>query len=242
MSKPIIGLTATRIPNKDNLPTFAVNWPYALSVSMASGLPILIPNNLSDEDLDQLLERLDGVLFTGGYDIEPERYGSQPHPKVELVDKSRDRVECRLVEATIAARKPFLGICRGMQVINIALGGTLYEDLAEQFNSNISHDNHNKPRDYMAHGIRVERATLLSEIIPCNQTQVNSLHHEGVRQLADGLVASATSPDGLVEALEVPAVRFGLAVQWHPEELQEFAGMRRLFQEFVRYCTDCNSK
>ena len=240
MSKPLIGLTTTRIPNQDGLPTFAVNQPYARSISMAGGIPILIPLNLADEDVDQLLARLDGILFTGGYDIEPQRYGSQPHPKAKQIDKERDRQECQLVQAAINAGRPFLGICRGLQVINVAMGGSLYEHLADQLPGCLAHDNHDKPRDFLAHAVSIERDTLLDQIIPCNQTQVNSLHHQGVNRLASALRPSAISSDGLVEALELPDVRFGLAVQWHPEELQEYASMRRLFQEFIRYCSENN--
>lgn len=237
MSKPIIGLTTTRLPNKDSLPTFGVNQSYARSVSIAGGIPILIPLDLPDDDLNDLLDRLDGILFTGGYDIDPQRYGSQPHPKVEHIDAERDRVECHLVQAAMQAGKPLLGICRGLQVINVALGGSLYEDLQDQFAGSIMHDNHDKPRDSLVHSVNVERKSLLSQIIPCNRTQVNSLHHQGVRLLASDLNPSAFSPDGLVEAIELPDLRFGLAVQWHPEELQEYASMRRLFQQFVQYCS-----
>ena len=240
MSKPLIGLTTTRIPNKDGLPTFAANLPYARSVSMAGGIPVLIPMNLADEDVDQLVGRLDGILFTGGYDIDPQRYGNQPHPKVKQVDKERDQQECQLVQAAVKAGRPFLGICRGMQVINVAMGGSLYEDLADQLPDSLAHDNHDKPRNFLAHAVSIERDTLLDQIIPCNQTQVNSLHHQGLHQLASSLRPSAISPDGLVEAIEMPDIPFGLAVQWHPEELQEYASMRRLFQEFVRNCSENN--
>ena len=240
MSKPLIGLTTTRIPNKEGLPTFAANQPYARSISMAGGIPVLIPINIAGEDMDQLLGRLDGILFTGGYDIDPPRYGSQPHPKAEQIDIERDQQECQLVQAAIKAGRSFLGICRGMQVINVALGGSLYEHLVDQLPGSLAHDHHGKPRDFLAHAVSIERDTLLDQIIPCNQTQVNSLHHQGVRLLASSLRPCAISSDGLVEALELPEVRFGLAVQWHPEELQEYASMRRLFQEFVRYCSENN--
>jgi putative glutamine amidotransferase len=236
MTKPVIGLTTSRMPNPSRQPAFGTSVPYPKSVADAAGLPVLIPLNLSDGDLDLLLTRVDGILFTGGYDIDPRQYGNQPHPKVEGVDANRDRVEIHLVQAMIHQGKPFFGICRGCQVINIALGGSLYEDLPEQFPGDVQHDNHDHPRNYLAHNIDVISDTHLSQILAVTTTGVNSLHHQGIYKLAAGLQSSALAPDGLVEAFEVVNYPFGLAVQWHPEELQEHASMRSLFQAFVQSC------
>jgi putative glutamine amidotransferase len=215
-------------------PAFGTNIPYPKSVTDAGGLPVLIPLNLSYDDLDLLLTRVDGILFTGGYDVDPRLYGNQPHPKVEGVDADRDRVEIYLVQALINLSKPFFGICRGFQVINIALGGSLYEDLPEQFPGEIQHDNHNRPRDYLAHTVDVQSGTRLSELLGTGAIGVNSLHHQGVNRIARGLQETALAPDGLIEAFELNDYPFGLAVQWHPEELQEYASMRNLFQTLVQ--------
>ncbi|OGN94292.1 MAG: hypothetical protein A2Z71_05050 [Chloroflexi bacterium RBG_13_50_21] len=236
MPKPLIGLTTSRMPNPSGRPAFGTNVPYTKSVADAGGLPVLIPLNLSNDDLDALLPRLDGILFTGGYDIDPRHYGNQPHPKVEGIDVDRDRAEMHLVHAIIQSTLPFLGICRGCQVINVAMGGSLFEDLFDQCPGEIQHDNHDQPRNYLAHSVELKIDSHLAHILTSVTTQVNSLHHQGVRELAQVLRATAVAPDGLIEAFELPSHPFGLAVQWHPEELQEYEPMRRLFLEFVRSC------
>jgi len=236
MPKPVIGLTTSRLRNATGDPVFGTNVAYAKSIADAGGLPVLIPLNLFNDDLELLLIRVDGILFTGGYDIDPRRYGNQPHPKVEGVDADRDRVEIYLVQALIHQGKPFFGICRGCQVINIALGGSLFEDLSDQFTGNIQHDNHDHPRDYLAHIVEVKSASRLAQILTNSATGVTSLHHQGVNRLSSELQASALSPDGLVEAFELANYPYGLGVQWHPEELQEHASMRCLFQAFVQAC------
>ena len=236
MEKPLIGLTTSRMPNPSGLPAFGTNLPYANSVTNAGGLPVLLPSNLSNDDLEVLLPRLDGILFTGGYDIDPRQYGNQPHPKVEGIDADRDRVELHLVQSMIQVEKPFLGICRGCQVINVALGGSLYEHLPEQFPGSIQHDRHDQPRNYLAHPVKINPQSQLVKIHGSEDARVNSLHHQGVHQLASSLHAAATAPDGLIEAFELPGYPFGLAVQWHPEELQEYKPMRMLFEAFIQAC------
>ncbi len=233
MAKPLIGLTTTQTHRRSNPPIIGTNLPYAEAVAAANGLPVLIPNTLADNDLELLLARLDGVLFTGGYDIDPARYGHPPHPTLEGVDAERDRVEIHLVQALARSGKPFFGICRGIQVINVALGGSLYEHLPEQLPGNVHAENHTRPRDYLAHPVEVMPGSRLAEILDCRSTKVNSLHHLGVRQLGDSLRETAVAPDGLVEGFELPGHSFGLAVQWHPEELQGYAAMRNLFVAFI---------
>lgn len=234
MLKPLIGLTTSRMPKPSGHIAFGINEPYVNSIANAGGLPILIPLGLSNEDLDILFLRLDGILFTGGYDIDPRGYGNQPHPKVEGVDVDRDRVEVHLVRTAIQSGKSFFGICRGCQVINVALGGSLYEDLPEQHPGNVHHDNHDHPRNFLAHSVDIQSDSSLAQVMSRNQVRVNSLHHQGVRHLAPELRATAIAPDGLIEAFELPGHPFGLAVQWHPEELQEHAVMRNLFQTFIK--------
>jgi len=236
MEKPLIGLTTSRMPNPSGRPAYGTNLPYSETIANAGGLPVLIPLNLSNNELDALIPRLDGILFTGGYDIDPRQFGNQPHPKVEGIDVERDRMEMHLVQSVIQVSMPFLGICRGCQVINVALGGSLYEDLPEQFPGAIRHDNNNLPRNYLAHSITINPDSHLRQIVTSDTTLVNSLHHQGVCKLSLALKASAVAPDGLIEAFEVPDHPFGLAVQWHPEELQEHESMRRLFHAFVQSC------
>ncbi len=236
MPKPLIGLTTTFTPRRSHPAIYATNRPYTEAILRAGGVPMLIPNDLSDGDLDLLLQRLDGVLFTGGYDLEPACYGHPPHAKVEKPDPERDRLEIHLAQKAVQSARPFLGICRGIQVINVALGGSLYEDLPEQLPGNLHLENHAKLRDFLAHTVAVHPTNRLAEILSPGDTWVNSLHHQGVRDVAPELRVTATAPDGLVEGLELPSFRFALAVQWHPEEMQQYAPMQAIFQAFVQAC------
>jgi putative glutamine amidotransferase len=190
---------------------------------------------LAEETLDAILRRLDGIVFTGGGDVAPERYGSQAHPLVDDVDADRDRVEVHLLKRTLEQGLPFLGICRGLQVINVALGGTLYEDILDQRPNSLKHQYYpNWPRNYLAHSVQVEQNSRLGKMLGAPAVQVNSLHHQGIRDLAAPLQATAFAPDGVIEAFELAEHPFGMAVQWHPEWLQEHLPMQTLFRTFVR--------
>lgn len=240
--KPLIGLTPTRMPNPSGRPAFGINQPYVNSIRDAGGIPLLVPLGLSEDDLESLLNRLDGVLFTGGYDVDPHLYGKEPLLGDAGIDAERDQLEGQLIHHLLQDSKPFFGICRGCQVINVALGGSLYQHITDQLPGAIQHDNHNRPRDYLAHPVALEPGTELARIINETPARVNSLHHQGVNKLASSLRASALAPDGLIEAFELPGFPFGLAVQWHPEELQHHPAMRRLFQSFVQACVQSESE
>ncbi len=234
MTTAWIGVTTSRNNSQAGYPIFTLAEAYVDALQKAGAMPVMIPLGLPEEQLSELLSRVDGMLFSGGGDVHPERYGSAPHPLVDFVDEDRDRVEALLVNLAVQRGMPILGICRGMQLINVALGGTLYEDLGDQLLGSIQHDNSEEHwRDYLAHPVQVKQGSLLAEALGCQSTQVNSLHHQGVRQLAASLQASAFAPDGVVEGVELPGYPFGLAVQWHPEWLQAHLPMRRLFQAFV---------
>jgi len=201
----------------------------------AGATPVLIPLGVSDSALAELARRLDGVLFSGGGDVHPQRYGSMPHPKVTYVDEDRDRIELNLVQLAVAKDLPFLGICRGLQLINIALGGSLYEDILEQHPEAQKHDYFpGYPRNHLAHPVEIEGGSLIAQIVGLETAEVNSLHHQGIRRLASGLKATAIAPDGIIETVELSDFPFGLAVQWHPEWLSEHLAMRLLFEAFVQ--------
>ncbi len=238
MSVPVIGLTTSRVNNSKGFPTLTVMETYTSAVVRAGGAPLMIPLGLPSESLPSVVSRLDGILFTGGGDVRPQVYGSQDHSKVTLIDDDRDRVELDLFHLIHQSGKPFLGICRGIQMINVALGGSLYEDILDQQPGSLNHDRSHYARNYLAHPVDVVKDSRLENILGARQVEVNSLHHQGVRELAKGVVATACAPDGLVEAFEVPDYSFGLAVQWHPECLQEHQSMRDLFRAFVQAAVD----
>ncbi|MEW5872901.1 MAG: gamma-glutamyl-gamma-aminobutyrate hydrolase family protein [Chloroflexota bacterium] len=234
MRTPLIGLTTYRSLNQQGYPQFSQSEAYTSALAQAGACPVMIPLGLPEAALQALLARLDGVLFTGGGDVDPERYGNPQHPLVAGVDSDRDQLEIDLAQQLARSGKPFLGICRGLQVINVALGGSLYEDLLEQHPNSLKHQFYpDWPRQHLAHAVQVEPGSRLAEILGASNAQVNSLHHQGIQRLAAGLSLTARAPDGVIEAFEMPGHPFGLAVQWHPENLQDHAPMRALFQAFV---------
>lgn len=237
MPTPIIGLTTrnTNIP-KPNFPLISTPKSYTEALIRAGALPVLIPLNLPASQNRALLERLDGIIFTGGGDLHPDRYGGQPHPKVGNVDEQRDQFELDLFESARQAEIPFLGICRGFQTINVALGGTLYEDIADQHPGALTHDCYpDYPSSHIAHTVSITSGSLLANIVGSTELPVNSLHHQGVKNLAPELEPLAWAPDGLLEAYRLPDhPLFGLAVQWHPEWLPEAEPQQAIFSAFIQ--------
>jgi len=234
MSTPVIGLTTYNGENKNGHPIVALMHQYISAVSEAGGVPILIPSVATNGAVRSLFDRLDGILLTGGGDIAIERFGGEPHQRVEGVDPDRDTVEFYLLQAAVESGKPFLGICRGFQVVNVALGGTLYTHIQDQLPGAVKHDyDSDSQRQFLAHGIRLEKNSVLAGILSESELTVNSLHHQGAKDLAPVLKAAAYAPDGLVEGLELPGHPFGMAVQWHPEWLLDQPVTRRLFGAFV---------
>jgi len=234
VSLPVIGLTTYRTTLESGVIAHAASQAYIEALRRAGAAPLLIPLGLPGPALNELLLRLDGVLFTGGGDVHPSRYGGAMHPLVDSVDEDRDRIEIDLLHQAVKRRLPFLGICRGLQVINVALGGSLYEDLQDQLPGSLKHDySPGWPRHYHAHNVCIEPGSRLARILGAQELPVNSLHHQGIRSLAGGLLPLASAPDGVIEAFELAGYPFGMAVQWHPECLPEDEPMQELFRAFV---------
>ncbi len=233
---PLIGITTHPPDAPDRAELDLLLDLIVRAVQRAGGLPVLIPLGLEAGTLRALYARLDGVLLSGGGDVDPARYGAEPHPLAAGVATARDEVEIALARWAVAEARPLFGICRGAQVLNVALGGSLYGDVAEHPNAGRHTYAPGLPYDLRPHLVRLEEASRLAEVIGAPLVAVNSLHHQACRQVAPGLRAVAHAPDGLVEALEVPAHPFALAVQWHPECLPDAPEMRRLFEAFVAAC------
>lgn len=236
MTKPCILVTgSTCIHATYGMPMSALGQRYLDALRSAGAEPLILPPDTPPEDAASLLARADGVLLSGGGDLDPARYGGRPHPKVYDVHPQRDALELTLARLAVERSMPLLGICRGIQVLNVALGGTLYEDLATQKPHALPHrrDPRNE-RTLLAHEVTVEPESRLAAILGVTRLPVNSLHHQGIRDLAPGLRATAHAPDGLVEGVEVPGHPFALAVQWHPEWLYDAdPRMAALFRAFV---------
>ena len=234
MRTPLIGLTTYNTTNQGNHPVSALAHKYIFAILEAGGLPVLISSVYNKSQLVDLIKRLDGILFTGGGDIAVERYGGILHDKLTGIDEKRDSTEIYLVQEAIGIKKPFLGICRGFQLVNVALGGTLYEDIHDLYPNAIKHDFDSKTqRQVLAHPVTVEPGSQTAKYLGEVSIKVNSLHHQGIMKLASPLKATAKAPDGLVEALELPGYSFGIAVQWHPEWLLDQLSARNLFKAFI---------
>jgi putative glutamine amidotransferase len=237
-TRPLIGCATYRksVDQQHPIEVYGLMPAYTEAVLAAGGLPVLIPLGLQKSDLQALLPRLDGILLPGGGDVEPSRYGGDNgHMLVRDIDGQRDGAELLLIHGALQAQKPLLAICRGLQVLNVALGGTLWADVQSEMPQAATHDYFDVGhRDYLAHEVRVEPRTIMASALGVETIKVNSLHHQGIRQLAPGLRPAATAPDGLIEAVEVSDHPFAVGVQWHPENLlQVEPRMRCLFERFV---------
>ncbi|HEX9012482.1 MAG TPA: gamma-glutamyl-gamma-aminobutyrate hydrolase family protein [Anaerolineaceae bacterium] len=233
MPAPLIGLTTGVQEDSEGYRKQRLNDNYVQAVIAAGGIPVLIPTGLPETSYDDLLARLDGILFTGGPDIDPVIFHGKPHASVYGIDAERDSLELGLARRAADAKKPFLGICRGIQVINVALGGNLYTDIADQVPNALKHDTDGAVRDYRAHPVTVEEGSLLAGIVRAGAVRVNSFHHQAVKDVAPRLRLVATSPDHVVEAVELPDHPFGLGVQWHPEGMIEDPQMLSIFRRLV---------
>ncbi|ADV60759.1 peptidase C26 [Isosphaera pallida ATCC 43644] len=242
--RPRIGLVTS---NQDPMghgcpPTWGVGHNYSRAITQAGGLPWLIPACPSDPAaLRAIFEDLDGLCLAGGHDIHPESYGQERSPLCRRHDRDRDRVELTLTRWAVAEGVPVLGICRGMQLLNVALGGTLYQDVAQEYSPWLDHDCFPGPdnahqRSSLIHHVEMVRGSRIHDALerPVAPVPVNSMHHQGIRGLAPGLTATAHAPDGLIEAVEHTDHAFVVGVQWHPEELvMEHASMRALYRSFI---------
>lgn len=209
------------------------NEAYLRAVEQAGGLPLLAPPY--PELVAALVARADGIVLVGGEDVDPARYGAVRHARTEASAPARDAMELALVQAARGARVPLLAICRGLQVLNVALGGTLVQDIPSERAGSVAHHPAGA-RDARSHEIRVAADSRLSRLLQAESLAVNSLHHQAVDRLGRGLRAVAHSEDGILEAAEATDSRWwAVGVQWHPEELTDASGPwdRRLFEAFV---------
>lgn len=235
MRKPIIGITSNiLITEGGSLPgteRVSVSNDYIKAVLQAGAVPMVLPVVTDKEIIKYQSDVIDGLLLSGGYDVDPLLFGEEPAKKLGFVYPARDIHEIELIKAIYHDNKPILGICRGIQVINIVFGGTLYQDLAE-IQGGIKHMQ-NAPKDAASHTVRVSADSILHEIFG-EKVVTNSFHHQAVKELGSDFIISAKTKDGIVEAIEIPGERFIVAVQWHPEMMVKgHIGMQRLFSEFV---------
>ena len=221
MKKPIIGIT-TFVEDRGVKQYCAVSLHYVKSVQMAGGLPFLIPLNTDVKgSADQYLQGIDGLLMTGGGDISPPLYGEQPVEGVDYFSQERDIFEAELVRSSFKHNIPILGICRGLQVMNTTMGGTLYQDLTKQVKDSITHCHKLSSDASLHHSVDIVKGSKLFEIFGKEKLLVNSFHHQSVKKAASCFRVTAKAGDGIIEAIEHLNQKFMIAVQWHPEDLTE---------------------
>jgi putative glutamine amidotransferase len=235
MRQPRIGITTSLTVQKTPERSY-LNSSYIRAIQQAGGAPVPLPPPLSHDALDEVYPLLDGILLTGGGDIDPERFGEAPHLTLFDVVPDRDQLEMSLVTRSLSDGKPLLAICRGIQVLNVALGGGLYQDIASEPGSSVRHSQ-SEARDQPTHKVKVTPQSFLAEVLGKDELEVNSLHHQAVKALGKGLTAVAHAPDQIIEGIELADSgprRFVLGVQWHPEELvARDESARRLFSALV---------
>ncbi|MFL5636560.1 MAG: gamma-glutamyl-gamma-aminobutyrate hydrolase family protein [Gemmatimonadaceae bacterium] len=209
---------------------------YVTALENAGLVPLIVPPLSSADAASAVLDSVAGLVLTGGEDVDPARYGEQRHAKVRSVNAARDATEAALIEEARARGTPVLAICRGIQILNVALGGTLVQDISSECNTNIVHDEEG-PRDSRSHEVSIEPGSLIAKAVGTEHLTVNSFHHQSVKRVADGMRVTARSPDGVIEGLESTEDDWWvMAVQWHPEEMNESPEPRDrgLFKAFAR--------
>lgn len=236
---PIIGVTATlkedvEINATRPLGKFVrADLDYVEGVAQAGGIPFVLPPAIRHEDAAEVIANLDGLLLSGGSDLHPSYYGEEPVPELDVTIPERDELEMALLDCALSCGIPIFGICRGMQVLNVALGGTLYQDLASQVEPDLVTHRQTTPKWQPTHEVEFYGRTRSAEIAGNNVVKVNSYHHQAIKDLSDELIVSGCSSDGLIEAAESRdfSDQWIVAVQWHAEAMRETGPEQRRFFE-----------
>ena len=230
MKKPLIALMPLWDEKKNS---YWMLPGYMDLIIKSGGVPVMLAFGDDEQSIKEIAERFDGFLFTGGDDIDPARYGQPPHEKLGSVTPERDVFELLLAEETLRQRKPIFAICRGCQLMNVALGGTLWQDLPSQQPSELSHVQKEGAFEH-SHSVSILPDTPLADILGKEQLTINSFHHQAAHKLGEGLQVMAHADDGVVEAMYLPEHPFLWALQWHPERLCDIdADARSIFRCFV---------
>jgi putative glutamine amidotransferase len=241
MLRPLIGVTpgfAPPSPHREFLKTAHIVYAdtsYMQRVADAGGMPFLLPHTDDETVLQNAIARLDGLLLTGGEDVHPQHYGQAVAYDNTVISELRDRFELRLIELFLPTGKPVFAICRGCQVLNVALGGTLFQDLPAQ--TGVRHHSQTIPTSETSHSVELTEGSRVAQALQMTTVEVNSHHHQAVDRLGSGLVVTGRSEEGIIESYEHATHPFLLAVQWHPERLTSRVEIhQRLFIFFIQTC------
>ncbi|MCR4437865.1 MAG: gamma-glutamyl-gamma-aminobutyrate hydrolase family protein [bacterium] len=235
---PIIGLTCDYSPVDDErafsrgYDLYFVNCDYVRPLSDAGAAPMVLPSTSDPLLVATYVARIDGLLLTGGDDIDPEAYGERLLDLRWKTDRQRTVFEQALIAEARRAGMPIFGICRGCEAINVALGGSLYQDIPSMIPGALQHQAAGNPHG-ARHRVRINADSRIAQILGCVEAEVNSFHHQAIRRVAEGVRVVATAPDGVAEAIEVPKDFFTIAVQWHPERMRDDERQRALFAAFL---------
>lgn len=230
MMKPVIGLTMHPVEGKKE-----INNTYIQAIKKAGGTPICLPV-INDENVEQILDIVDGIVSIGGYDINPLLFGEEPHYKLGVVIDERDKSDMLIMKRAFERQLPILGICRGEQVMNVAFGGTLFQDIDTQVENILKHTQVSL-RHEVTHTVVLEQSKL-QQIVGASSILTNSFHHQAVAQVADGFIVNARAKDGVIEGIEHPTHPYCIGVQWHPEGLENDAPSDKLFKSFIDASTE----
>jgi putative glutamine amidotransferase len=232
MSKPLIGITPSYDYNDCKL---RISDGYFRGIEAAGGIPIILPVPAFESTLESIVSKLDGILLSGGTDIDPMHYSESTLPQNGDINPFRDETELFLAKYAYANRIPMLGICRGIQMMNVAMGGSLYQDLQSQYEDKLVKHSQIAPSWYPCHSIYIEKESNLYKILGVDKIEVNSFHHQAIKLIASDLRVTAKAPDGVIEAIECDKHSFFIGVQWHPELMWEKnPQMMMLFEAFVK--------
>lgn len=246
MNKPIIGIsTSVLVDEGDGFPGYEriyVNKDYVSSVISAGAVPLMIPMDATEENLRQTLELVDGMIFSGGHDIAPIRYGEEPHQKLQEICPERDDFDFLLYRLAKEHSLPILGICRGFQLMNVSEGGKLYQDLSLKNTESLKHSQGHGP-SIPTHTVKVEPGSKFYKILGKEEIRVNSFHHQAVKSTSENVAISGKALDNVVEAIELKNYPFGLGVQFHPEMLQaKEEDMKKIFAALVSAAKEYREK
>lgn len=232
--RPIIGIT-TFVLNQPQKSYTAVSSNYSISITKAGGTPLLLPMIYDAEVLEGYLQVIDGLLITGGDEgVNPQLYGENPVKELDCICPERDECECHLFRKALEQELPVLGVCRGMQLMNVAAGGSLYQDIFTQVQDSLGHQPKQMPVDELYHKVILAGGSRIQKIFDSDELMVNSFHHQAVKKIAESFKATATSQDMIVEAIEHRHHPFAVGIQWHPEDLTvRHAHFLKLFEAFV---------
>lgn len=242
--RPLIGFTTYyveayefengRVRGRKDQDMMMSTMDYSEAVAKAGGVPVAISPLSSDAYLDEIIERIDGLLLTGGGDVDPKHYGMSHKKKLGRIEVKRDILEMRLLDKALEKGIPVLGICRGLQLINVYFDGTLIQDIPSEFDSAVDHQALQGTKSTPSHSVKLESDSVLSDCFESREIDVNSLHHQMIDRLGDQLVATAYSEDGVIEAIEQKDNPNLFAVQWHPEMMAlEYPEQLAIFEKFV---------